>query len=141
MPMIKKMKRPLEEGEKAENQPNESENNNGGVVSAMPKKKFFRTRAHCNPLSHNNSFEYPLNPQAFDWQALYPGIPENERKVRILDIGMGFGGLTVAMAGLFPDKLVMGMEIRAKVTEYVKLRIEALRIENPGQYQNAACFR
>ena len=29
---------------------------------------------------------------------------------------MGFGGLTVALASLFPDKLVLGMEIRPKVT-------------------------
>lgn len=26
------------------------------VVKA-PQKKFFRSRAHCNPLSHNDSFE------------------------------------------------------------------------------------
>ena len=25
----------------------------------MPKKKYFRSRAHCNPLSHNDSFDYP----------------------------------------------------------------------------------
>jgi tRNA (guanine-N7-)-methyltransferase len=33
-------------------------------------------------------------------------------------IGMGFGGLTIALAQLFPDKLVLGMEIRAKVILY-----------------------
>jgi tRNA G46 methylase TrmB len=31
---------------------------------------------------------------------------------------MGFGGLTVALASIFPDKLVMGMEIRAKVMRF-----------------------
>jgi tRNA (guanine-N7-)-methyltransferase len=61
--------------------------------------------------------------------------------VRIVDVGCGFGGLTVALAGLFPDKLVVGMEIRAKVCEYVRLRIQALRDELPGSYQNAACLR
>lgn len=84
--------------------------------SSMPKKRFFRSRAHCNPLSHNDSFSYPVNPSSFDWSALYPGIPEENRIVRILDMGMGFGGLTVAMSELFPDKLVLGMEIRAKVS-------------------------
>ena len=54
---------------------------------------------------------------------------------------MGFGGLTVALAELFPSSLVLGMEIRAKVCEYVRLRIEALRNEYPGKYQNAACLR
>uniref|UniRef100_A0A7S4DB82 tRNA (guanine(46)-N(7))-methyltransferase n=2 Tax=Heterosigma akashiwo TaxID=2829 RepID=A0A7S4DB82_HETAK len=33
------------------------------------------------------------------------------------------------------------MEIRPKVTEYVRLRIEALRKQNPGEYQNAAVLR
>ena len=68
-------------------------------------------------------------------------IPENERIVRYLDVGMGFGGLTVALAELYPNELVLGMEIRAKVCEYVRLRIEALRNEHPGKYQNAACLR
>jgi tRNA (guanine-N7-)-methyltransferase len=143
--MIKKIKRTREETEKNDETVattvDEVATERKELSALMPKKKFFRTRAHCNPLSHNNSFNYPLNPEAFDWQSLYPGIVENERSVRILDIGMGFGGLTVAMANLFPDKLVMGMEIRAKVCEYVRLRIEALRQENPGQYQNAACLR
>lgn len=39
----------------------------------------------------------------------------------------------VALGELFPDKLTLALEIRAKVTEYVRLRIEALRAEQPGQ--------
>ena len=31
---------------------------------AMPLKRFFRSRAHCNPLSHNDGFHYPLSPEA-----------------------------------------------------------------------------
>jgi hypothetical protein len=30
-------------------------------VQAMPLKRFFRSRAHCNPLSHNDGFHYPLS--------------------------------------------------------------------------------
>ena len=26
-------------------------------LGAMPQKKFYRSRAHCNPLSHNDAFE------------------------------------------------------------------------------------
>ncbi len=26
-------------------------------VVGMPQKKFYRSRAHCNPLSHNDSFD------------------------------------------------------------------------------------
>jgi hypothetical protein len=63
----------------------------------------------------------------------------------------------VALARVYPDKLVLGMEIRAKVsclqpvcqtdfryaqvTEYVKKRIEASREESPGQFQNAGVLR
>ncbi len=107
----------------------------------MPKKRFFRTRAHCNPLSHNDGFKYPIEPTFYDWSIHYPSVQSDERIVRILDIGMGFGGLTVALAKLFPTKLCLGMEIRAKVCEYVRLRIEALRGEHPGSYGNASCLR
>lgn len=33
-------------------------------IQAMPLKRFFRSRAHCNPLSHNDGFHYPLSPEA-----------------------------------------------------------------------------
>lgn len=36
-------------------------------------------------------------------------------QVSIVDVGCGFGGLTVALSPLFPDKGVLGMEIRVKV--------------------------
>ncbi|TMW57198.1 hypothetical protein Poli38472_003123 [Pythium oligandrum] len=108
------------------------------IVKA-PQKKFYRSRAHCNPLSHNDSFEYPLTPEVMDWSVYYPGI-ENP-SVDFLDIGCGFGGLTVALGDLFPEKLTLGLEIRPKVTEYVRLRIEALRAEQPGKFQNTSVFR
>lgn len=47
----------------------------------------------------------------------YPLIADAERTVKFLDVGMGFGGLTVALAELYPEKLVLGMEIRAKVCQ------------------------
>ncbi|RLN88055.1 hypothetical protein BBJ28_00013229 [Nothophytophthora sp. Chile5] len=89
-------------------------------AAKAPQKKFYRSRAHCNPLSHNDSFDY---------------------RVDFLDVGCGFGGLTVALGELFPDKLTLALEIRAKVTEYVRLRIEALRVERPGQFQNVSTLR
>ncbi|RHZ20150.1 hypothetical protein DYB37_004415 [Aphanomyces astaci] len=119
-------------------------------IVGMPQKKFYRSRAHCNPLSHNDSFDYPLNPADMNWSTHFPKL-ENPyvlhfviipdlgcfRKVDILDIGCGFGGLTIALAGLFPDKTTLAMEIRPKVTEYVRLRIEALRQENASTNQSA----
>ena len=50
--------------------------------SQLPQKKFFRCRAHCNPLSHNDGFQYPLNSHEASWDLHYPGIPEEQRVVR-----------------------------------------------------------
>jgi hypothetical protein len=41
--------------------------------------------------------------------------------------------LAVKLALLFPEKLMVGMELRDKVTEYVKERILALREQYKGQ--------
>lgn len=109
----------------------------------MPKKKFYRQRAHCNPLAHNDTFEYPHTPQLMDWtEEHYPDIPTgNSLQPTVLDIGCGFGGLTMALATVLPKETILGMEIRAKVTEYVRLRIIAWRKENPGSYQNCSVMR
>mmetsp|Transcript_6044 Transcript_6044/g.14644 ORF Transcript_6044/g.14644 Transcript_6044/m.14644 type:complete len:312 (-) Transcript_6044:89-1024(-) len=116
----------------------------------MPQKKFYRQRAHCNPLSHNDNFFYPVRPDAMDWTTEhYPGWekykPENTKADEVvptvLDIGCGFGGLTVALATILPNETIMGMEIRAKVTEFVRLRLLALRKEVPGSYENASVMR
>lgn len=42
---------------------------------------------------------------------------------------------------MFPSSLMLGIEIRVKVSDYVINRIEALRENNPNQYQNIACIR
>lgn len=60
----------------------------------MPQKRFFRMRAHCNPLSHNDGFNYPVSPAAQRdgrplWELYYPQIQAEDRVVRNLDIGMG----------------------------------------------------
>jgi tRNA (guanine-N7-)-methyltransferase len=106
-----------------------------------PQKKFYRSRAHCNPLSHNDTFDYPLAPSDIDWtESNYPDLAKGTVP-DVLDIGCGFGGLTLALATLLPDNVILGMEIRAKVTEYVRLRIVASRKEHPGSYQNASVLR
>ncbi|KAJ1726437.1 tRNA (guanine-N(7)-)-methyltransferase (tRNA(m7G46)-methyltransferase) [Coemansia biformis] len=48
-------------------------------------------------------------------------------KVEFADIGCGYGGLLVALAPLYPNTLMVGMEIRTKVVNYLQKRIEALR--------------
>lgn len=109
---------------------------------AMPRKCFYRQRAHCNPLAHNNSFQYPHSCSDVSWlQEHYPNLPEHDRRPTVLDCGCGFGGLTVALATMLPEEKIMGLEIRAKVTEYVRLRIVALRQEKPGRYDGCSVMR
>ncbi|KAJ2352093.1 tRNA (guanine-N(7)-)-methyltransferase (tRNA(m7G46)-methyltransferase), partial [Coemansia sp. RSA 2618] len=54
-----------------------------------------------------------------------PGSPA--AKVEFADIGCGYGGLLVALAPLYPSTLMVGMEIRTKLVNYLQKRIEALR--------------
>ncbi len=48
------------------------------------------------------------------------GGPHTEQAaVRFADVGCGFGGLLVKLAPLYPDALMLGMELRDKVmTEF-----------------------
>ncbi|XP_054257940.1 tRNA (guanine-N(7)-)-methyltransferase isoform X2 [Macrosteles quadrilineatus] len=113
----------------------------------LPKKKFYRQRAHSNPIA-DHCFDYPATPDDMDWSTLYPHFfhsddKENNqvKRVEFADIGCGYGGLLVTLSLMFPETLMLGMEIRVKVSDYVMDRIEALRSQNPGQYQNIACIR
>lgn len=38
-----------------------------------------------------------------------------ELQVRFVDVGCGFGGLLIRLAPLYPDKLMLGFELRDKV--------------------------
>ncbi|KAE8453750.1 hypothetical protein EG329_009261 [Mollisiaceae sp. DMI_Dod_QoI] len=135
----------------------EYKNSMGGKpATELPKKKFYRQRAHANPFS-DHQLTYPISPEHMDWSSYYPAFvldtpPEQtdleastvkrlKQDVEVADIGCGFGGLLVALAPLMPDTLILGMEIRTQVTEYVQERIRALRAQDPGKYENAACLR
>jgi tRNA (guanine-N7-)-methyltransferase len=82
-----------------------------------------------------------------DWTEHFPAfIPSTEKKVTVADIGCGFGGLMFALSPLFPDQLILGMEIRIQVTEFVKQKISAIRAQsiqdgNPLGYQNISVLR
>lgn len=112
----------------------------------LPRKRFYRQRAHSNPFS-DHQLEYPRSPDAMDWTKLYPHYVGDDGKmtqrVEIADIGCGFGGLMVDLSPEFPDKLILGMEIRVQVTHYVEDRIIALRQQNleTEGYQNINVLR
>jgi len=125
-------------------------------MTSLPKKKFYRQRAHSNPMA-DHSFVYPPCPQKMDWSQLYPDyfgslkddvnggdrlpVSRQVHQVEFADIGCGYGGLLVSLSTLYPQTLMLGMEIRVKVSDYVMDRISALRLKYPGQYANIACVR
>ncbi|CAA6672507.1 unnamed protein product [Spirodela intermedia] len=114
----------------------------------LPRKRFYRARAHSNPLSDSH-FPIPIRPSDVDYAQHFPSFfpstaaaaTATAPKIRFADIGCGFGGLLVKLSTMFPTTLMIGMELRDKVTEYVKERILALRASNPGQYENISVVR
>ncbi|EJS44452.1 trm8p [Saccharomyces arboricola H-6] len=113
----------------------------------LPKKRYYRQRAHSNPFS-DHQLEYPASPQDMDWSKLYPYYKDAEtdqmtKKVTIADIGCGFGGLMIDLSPAFPEELILGMEIRVQVTNYVEDRIIALRNNTASKhgFQNINVLR
>ncbi|KAJ1966330.1 tRNA (guanine-N(7)-)-methyltransferase (tRNA(m7G46)-methyltransferase) [Dispira parvispora] len=159
------------------------------MTTKLPRKRFYRQRAHANPFS-DHQLDYPVCPSQMDWSKHYPKyyapvetdniaivpskrphspatsvsadaltaactVPvdnfsktsEDAPKVEFADLGCGYGGLLVGLAPIFPETLMLGMEIRVKVQDYVAKRIHALRIQNSGPegvtggYQNISIIR
>lgn len=80
-----------------------------------------------------------------NWAKYYPQkyqvSSENLPVIEFADIGCGYGGLLVTLSPMFPNQLMLGIEIRVKVSDYVMDKIAALRQQHPGQFQNIACIR
>ncbi|RLV84842.1 hypothetical protein JA9_000719 [Meyerozyma sp. JA9] len=109
----------------------------------LPRKRYYRQRAHSNPFS-DHSLDYPRNPDAMEWGKLYPAYANTDKQVEIADIGCGYGGLMVGLAKEYPQTMILGMEIRVQVTQYVEDRIIALRETHEKEdvnYQNIAVLR
>ncbi|KAK7051087.1 tRNA (guanine-N(7)-)-methyltransferase (tRNA(m7G46)-methyltransferase) [Paramarasmius palmivorus] len=124
----------------AQNQP---ANQDAESKKLLPQKRFYRQRAHANPFS-DHALDYPKTPQEMDWDAHYPAFKDTGKKPEFADIGCGFGGLLISLAPLYPDTLMLGMEIRVQVSQYVQDRISALRTgasaDGPN-YQNVSIVR
>ncbi|XP_074836329.1 tRNA (guanine-N(7)-)-methyltransferase isoform X2 [Carettochelys insculpta] len=129
------------------------------MAAAPPQKRFYRQRAHSNPLA-DHTLCYPTKPEEMNWAEYYPEFfppltkddrhddpkdseerAKHQAHVEFADIGCGYGGLLVELSPLFPNTLMLGLEIRVKVSDYVRDRIQSLRASHPGQYQNIACIR
>lgn len=109
----------------------------GGKI-IIPQKRWYRQRAHANPFS-DHSLEYPSQPSEMNWGTIFPSYfdastgnkkpgYEQGRGVEFADVGCGFGGLLMQLAPLFPETLMLGLEIRVHVTQYVHDKIVALRL-------------
>lgn len=114
-----------------------------------------RIRAHANVMSDFESFDPPISPDHMDWATHYPrfftkdaeGKVVGDKKVTIADVGCGFGGLSVTLSDMFPDKLTLGLEIRNTVVDLVHTRILKAREEGKkedgsvGPYDNVSVLR
>ncbi|KAL4910670.1 hypothetical protein BDW74DRAFT_1312 [Aspergillus multicolor] len=116
----------------------------------LPQKKYYRQRAHANPFS-DHLLQYPLSPAHMDWSTHFPAFVNPDptqtnlagarkllKDVEVVDIGCGFGGLLVGLAPVLPDTLMVGMEIRVQVTEYLTNRIKALRAQQTLKRQQTS---
>lgn len=111
-------------------------------------------RAHINPLN-STPYPYPPHHSYVDWKGHFPlhfgGTQQDSLKpyantvdypsfyekprdydlkgktVEVIDIGCGYGGLLFALAPVFPDKLILGMEIRDKLVNFVSEKIRGMR--------------
>jgi len=82
-----------------------------------------------------------------DWTTHFPAFVEPSEEgwkpsgmlkdVEVADIGCGFGGLLVALSPVFPETLMLGLELRVQVIDYVINRISALRAQNQSKPASA----
>ncbi|KAJ2843377.1 tRNA (guanine-N(7)-)-methyltransferase (tRNA(m7G46)-methyltransferase) [Coemansia brasiliensis] len=88
--------------------------------------------AYFRPPTSSKETKRPLSPSSDSEQQpkrgpASPGSDQQPTRVEFADIGCGYGGLLVALSPLFPNTLMVGMEIRTKLVNYLQQRIEALR--------------
>lgn len=109
-----------------------------GRVRWMTSKREFRARAHSNPLN-DGLFNPPADPSKLPMDRLFADAPSD--RVQWCDIGCGYGGLLACLSAAFPDKTMLGLEIRDRVAEFCRRRVMEMRKEYPGSYGNVAFER
>lgn len=108
----------------------------------LPSKNKYRQRAHTNPLS-SLGVSPPRKPSEMDWQSVFPKLSARgvSCEPTVADVGCGFGGLLVALANALEEEVVLGMELRARVSQYAADRVKAMQEAKPGKYENAGAIR
>ncbi|KAI6208345.1 TRNA (guanine-N(7)-)-methyltransferase [Aphelenchoides besseyi] len=129
-------KRPLSPEHEAKEE-NEEPSSKKSLME-LPRKKFYRQRAHANPLSRRSYF-HPESPEKMNWSEYFGESFDGE--VKNADIGCGYGGLLFQLSEVFPTEGSVGMEIRSKVSRFVQDKITAKRHNEPGSWQNICCIR
>ncbi|KAI0977913.1 hypothetical protein GJ496_009528 [Pomphorhynchus laevis] len=110
------------------------------LTLTKPQKRNFRQRAHSNPYS-DHFLDVSLCPDDFCIRNLYPNLQNNSsKKVTMIDIGCGYGGLLFALSKMYPEDLILGVEIRLKVQDYVVQRIHHMR-QSENAFYNIASIR
>lgn len=86
-------------------------------------------KVSCNTVEHPSMYEKPRD---YDLGG---------KNVSIVDIGCGYGGLLFGLAPLFQDKLILGMEIRDKLVNFVGEKIRGYRTTQPHHFDNISVVR
>lgn len=93
---------------------------------------------NMNNVLYLNTNKYPVN---YKMRNIFNESYENNKNVTILDIGCGYGGLLFSLSKIFNDKLILGLEIRDKITNYVGEKILSYRYNYHPYYQNISVIR
>ena len=67
-----------------------------------PRKRLYRARAHGNPLN-DAVFAVPAAPEDVNWREYFPSGDDVPSPVQFLDVGCGYGGLTVKSVNNFTE--------------------------------------
>ena len=98
----------------------------------------FRARAHSNPYN-DGLFNPPQDPSKLPFDQLFQD--PISKTVDWCDIGCGYGGLLASLAPEFPEKTMIGLEIRDRVADFCRQRVLQMREEYKGEYGNIAFER
>lgn len=74
-----------------------------------------------------NTFKFPITYTKNEEEAK---LLDHSKAPTIVDIGCGYGGLMFELCKEYPDKLILGMEIRDLVANFVVQKANTLRINS-----------